>query len=120
MKIEKIPPGTEIPQLPKFNLSKHHSEVIELIEKNFKTHSGSLQNIWFPVRRKDANKQLRIFLKQRFSNFGINEDAMLENENFLFHSCLSVNMNIGLLTPKEVVKKAFKIWRKRICAIKFS
>ena len=34
---KKIPPGTEIPQLPKFNLSNHHSEVIELIEKNFKT-----------------------------------------------------------------------------------
>ena len=54
----------------------------------------------------------RIFLKQRFSNFGIYEDAMLENENFLFHSCLSVNMNIGLLTPKEVVKKALKYGEK--------
>ena len=109
---KKIPPGTEIPQLPKFNLSNHHSEVIELIEKNFKTHPGSLQNIWFPVRRKDASKQLRIFLKQRFSNFGIYEDAMLENENFLFHSCLSVNMNIGLLTPREVVNKALKYAEK--------
>jgi len=109
---KKIPPRTEIPQLPKFNLSKHHSEVIGLIEKNFKTHPGSLQNIWFPVRRKDANKQLREFLKQRFSNFGIYEDAMLENENFLFHSCLSVNMNIGLLTPKDVVKKALKYAEK--------
>ena len=37
---------------------------------------------------------------------------MLENENFLFHSCLSVNMNIGLLTPKEVVKKALKYGEK--------
>ena len=102
---KKIPPGTEIPQLPKFKLSKHHSEIIELIEKNFKTHPGSLENIWFPVRRKDANKQLSEFLKQRFSNFGIYEDAMLENENFLFHSCLSVNMNIGLLTPKKWLRK---------------
>ena len=38
--------------MPKFNLSKHHLEIIELIEKNFKTHPGSLENIWFPVRRK--------------------------------------------------------------------
>ncbi len=105
---KKIPPGTEIPQLPKFNLSKYHSEIIKLIEKNFKTHPGSLKNIWFPVRRKDANKQLTEFLKKRFLNFGIYEDAMLENENYLFHSCLSVNMNNGLLTPREVINKTLK------------
>ena len=51
-------------------------------------------------------------MKQRFSNFGNYEDAMLEDQNFLFHSCLSVNMNIGLLTPKEVVKKALKYEQK--------
>ena len=105
---KKIPSGTEIPQMPKFNLSKHHSEIIELIEKNFKTHHGSLENIWFPVRRKDANKQLTEFLKKRFLNFGIYEDAMLENENYLFHSCLSVNMNTGLLTPRDVINKTLK------------
>ena len=105
---KKIPSGTEIPQMPKFNLSKYHLEIIELIEKNFKAHPGSLENIWFPVRRKDANKQLTAFLKQRFPNFGIYEDAMLEGKNFLFHSCLSLNMNIGLLTPRDVINKAIK------------
>ena len=105
---KKIPPGTEIPKLPKFNLSKYHLEIIKLIEKNFKTHPGSLKNIWFPVRRKDANKQLTEFLKKRFLNFGIYEDAMLENENYLFHSCLSVNMNTGLLTPRDVINKTLK------------
>jgi len=109
---KKIPTGFEIPKMPTFNLSKHHSEVIELIEKNFKTHPGSLQNIWFPVRRKDANKQLNEFLKKRFLNFGVYEDAMLEGKNFLFHSCLSANMNIGLLTPEEVINKALKYAKK--------
>ena len=109
---KKIPLGTEIPELPSFKLSKHHSEIVELIEKNFNSHPGSIQNIWFPVKRKDAIKQLNQFLKQRFSNFGIYEDAMVEGQNFLFHSCLSVNMNIGLLTPKEVVKKALKYGEK--------
>ena len=106
---KKIPSGTEIPKMPKFNLSKHHLEIIELIEKNFINHPGSLEKIWFPVRRRDANKQLTEFLKHRFSNFGIYEDAMLEGKNFLFHSCLSVNMNIGLLTPKDVIRKTLKI-----------
>ena len=68
-----------------------------LIDENFNSHPGSLQNIWFPVKRSDANKQLNEFLKQRLSNFGIYEDAMLDGENFLFHSCLSINLNIGLI-----------------------
>ena len=109
---KKIPSGTEIPKIPTFKLSKYHTEIVKLIEKNFYNHPGSLQKIWFPVRRRDANKQLNNFLKQRFSNFGIYEDAMLEGQNFLFHSCLSVNMNIGLLTPNEVVNKALKYAEK--------
>ena len=109
---KKIPSGTEIPKLPTFKLSKYHSEIVKIIEKNFSTHPGSTENIWFPVKRKDATRQLNQFLKQRFSNFGMYEDAMLEGQNFLFHSCLSVNMNIGLLTPKEVVRKALKYGEK--------
>ncbi len=109
---KKIPSGTDIPKLPNFNLSKHHSEIVELIKENFNTHPGSIENIWFPVSRKDAHKQLNEFFKQRFSNFGIYEDAMIESENFLFHSCLSANLNIGLLTPNEVVNKALKYAEK--------
>ena len=105
---KKIPSDTEIPQVPRFKLSKYHSEIVELIDENFNSHPGSLQNIWFPVKRSDANKQLNEFLKQRLSNFGIYEDAMLDGENFLFHSCLSINLNIGLITPNDVIKKTLK------------
>ncbi len=105
---KKIPSDTEIPKPPRFKLSKYHSEIVELIDKNFNSHPGSLQNIWFPVKRKDANKQLNEFLKHRLSNFGIYEDAMLDGENFLFHSCLSINLNIGLLTPIDVINKTLK------------
>ena len=39
------------------------------------------------------------------SNFGAYEDAMVEGENFLFHSGLSAAMNIGILSPITVVEK---------------
>ena len=102
---KKIPKNTIIPEIPKNPQSNHHEAVINIIENNFPSHHGSLKNIWFPVTRKSALRQLEFFLKQRLENFGHYEDAMLEGKNFLFHSCLSASMNIGLLTPYEVINK---------------
>ncbi len=45
--------------------------------------------------------------------FGDYQDAILANENFLFHSILSPLLNIGLITPEEVVKKAIKTSEKK-------
>ena len=34
---------------------------------------------------------------------------MLEGENFLFHSCISSLLNIGLLTPSYVIERSIKL-----------
>ncbi len=106
---KKIPKDTLIPSLPSFKDSIHKDDVIKVISKNFHNHPGELTNLWFPVTRKDAKKQLDEFIKNRFLNFGIYEDAMLEGENFLFHSCISSLLNIGLLTPSYVIERSIKL-----------
>ena len=53
----------------------------------------------------DAKKCLNNFLKEKLNNFGPYEDAVVDNENLLFHSVLSPYLNIGLLTPDFVVKE---------------
>jgi deoxyribodipyrimidine photolyase-related protein len=103
---KKIPKNTSIPTLLQPEVSLHHNDVTKLIFNEFPDHPGTLEKIWFPVNRKGALKQLNQFLKVRFENFGRYEDAMLEGENFLFHSCISPFLNIGLLTPKEVIDKS--------------
>ena len=106
---KKIPKDTLIPSLPSFKDSVHKDDVIKVISKYFHNHPGELTNLWFPVSRKDAKKQLDEFIKNRFLNFGIYEDAMLEGENFLFHSCISSLLNIGLLTPSYVIERSIKL-----------
>jgi len=106
---KKIPKDTLIPSLPTFKDSIHKDDVIKVISKYFHNHPGELTNLWFPVSRKDAKKQLDEFIKNRFLNFGIYEDAMLEGENFLFHSCISSLLNIGLLTPSYVIERSIKL-----------
>ena len=101
---KKIPAKTPIPELPKYNLSRYHESVCDLINDHFIDHPGTLNNPWFPVNRVDAENQFTDFIRNRMSNFGIYEDAMLEGKNFLFHSCISSSMNIGLLSPKKVIQ----------------
>jgi len=101
---KKIPPNTLIPALPANTKSLHHDDVCALIEKYFDEHPGNLENPWFPVKRKEAEAQFKDFIIKRMSNFGVYEDAMLEGKNFLFHSCISSSLNIGLLSPKMVIK----------------
>ena len=109
---KKIPKNTVIPELPLPKKSIHHESISNLIATKFHDHPGSLEKIWFPVNRKGAVKQLNEFLNIRFENFGRYEDAMQQDQNFLFHSCISPFLNIGLITPKEVVDKAIKYAEK--------
>jgi deoxyribodipyrimidine photolyase-related protein len=103
---KKIPKNTIIPELLQPEVSSHHKSVKQIISTKFNDHPGSLEKIWFPVTRKGALKQLDEFLKSRFENFGRYEDAMQQEQNFLFHSCISPFLNIGLITPTEVIDKA--------------
>ena len=101
---KKIPVNTPIPDMPEIKRSAHHDDICSLIKQHFANHPGSLDNPWFPVNRRDAEIQFEDFLKLRMANFGIYEDAMLEGKNFLFHSCISASMNIGLLSPQKVIQ----------------
>tara|TARA_B100001121_G_scaffold307554_1_gene329337 strand:- start:884 stop:2362 length:1479 start_codon:yes stop_codon:yes gene_type:complete len=109
---KKIPKSERIPELLKYEVSKYHNDIKDLIDKNFNGHPGNLSNIWFPVTRQQSKISLNIFIEERLNNFGIYEDAMVNESNFLFHSTLSPALNIGLLTPDEVIKKCLKSFEK--------
>ena len=109
---KKIPKNVNPPEMITFKESKYNVEIKNLINNNFGDHPGNLNDIWFPVDRTGAQKQLDNFLKVRFENFGIYEDAMLENKNFLFHSCISPFLNTGLLTPDKVINKTLQFAKK--------
>ena len=109
---KKIPPSTVIPTLPKYKISAYHESVSKLIKQHFSNHPGELNEIWFPVRRKDVSIQLEKFLEERLNCFGVYEDALVDGKNFLFHSCLSLLLNIGLITPDEIVEKTLEVYEK--------
>ena len=81
---------------------------IKSVNKEFCNNPGSLENWYYPITSKAAEQCLQDFLEQRFHLFGEYEDAIVEDQNFLYHSVLTPMLNTGLLTPDYVVKETLK------------
>jgi deoxyribodipyrimidine photolyase-related protein len=62
----------------------------------------------FPVTHAGARAALKRFLEKRLSNFGPYEDAIIADDNPMFHSVLSAPINAGLLTPHDIIDAALK------------
>jgi deoxyribodipyrimidine photolyase-related protein len=62
--------------------------------------------VWVPYTRAAAAAYLEIFFRERFASFGPYEDALHPTHVRLFHSALSPLINIGLLSPRQVLDAA--------------
>jgi deoxyribodipyrimidine photolyase-related protein len=103
-------PG-KLPELI-FNQDKTTKDVISLVNKLFKDHPGSLENFNWTVTPEEAQKCLDFFIKNLLPEFGNWQDAMWEGEAFLYHSRLSVAMNLKLISPLKVIKAAEKAYHQ--------
>lgn len=88
-------------------------EVIDLVSKKFPEHFGDIEAFHFAVTRKDALKALDMFINERLEKFGDYQDAMIQNEPWMFHSHISFYLNIGLLLPLECIKKVEDAYRSK-------
>ena len=102
---KKIPKNIQLPEEFKKSKSKYIKEISTFIINNFSEHPGEISEVWMPLTRQEALKNLDNFLNIKFNNFGSYEDAILIEDNFLFHSALSPSLNLGLITPKEIIAK---------------
>lgn len=97
----------------KSNILPKTDKVIEAVIKDvelfFPNHPGESGDFWLATSRKEALKELNFFLKNKFELFGVYEDAIDLRDPFLYHSVLSPYINIGFITPEEIVKKAVKV-----------
>ncbi|MEM9414321.1 MAG: cryptochrome/photolyase family protein [Planctomycetota bacterium] len=108
---EKLPGSVQLPDLPEPSTTDHVRDVVELVNERFPDHPGSIEhlsNVWFPTTRSQALAWLRRFLDERFAQFGPYEDALSARGDFLFHSALTPVLNLGLITPREVIDRALE------------
>ena len=95
------PPAIDFPEE-----NNYIKEAKQYAAKNFPDNYGNVDTFIYPTSFAGAEKWLDDFLRQRFEKFGAYEDAIVAKEHFLQHSVISPLLNIGLLSPQQVLQKA--------------
>ena len=109
---KRFPKGETVPLLEVLQTNKYVTDAQQWVDEhypdNYGTSASPFGNLggFYPVTHAEAEQWLDNFLKQRFRNFGIYEDAMVAQESYLYHSVLTPALNIGLLSPQQVIDKA--------------
>ena len=101
----RLPRDQTVPELPVIQHSSATRRCLRRVTERFADHPGNAESLWLPCDQAGASAWLDEFLEQRFIGFGTYEDAITERSPTLFHSALSPLMNIGLITPEEVVRR---------------
>lgn len=109
---KKFPKNIEMPAQPQSGLTDHDKALIQLVEELFPNHPGTTEGFNWATTRQSALAKLNNFLNNRFEDFGPYEDAINDKEAFAFHSVLSPYLNMGLITPQEVLDKVLEHWQE--------
>lgn len=94
-----------------FAPSAQTQDVIELVRTRFADHFGDLEPFWFATTAAEAELARDHFLAHHLPRFGETQDAMLEGQAFLNHAVLSLYLNIGLLEPLDLCRRAEQEWQ---------
>jgi deoxyribodipyrimidine photolyase-related protein len=106
--------------------NKYIKEAISYVKKTFNDKSlyvwdGKLKDInddnieiKFPINHKDTEERLKDFIKNYLKSFGDYQDAIINTteNSLIFHSGLSPMLNVGLITPKEIIDEVLKVFNK--------
>jgi deoxyribodipyrimidine photolyase-related protein len=86
-------------------------QVLALVRTHYASHPGTVDEFGWPVTRAQALQGLQAFVEERLADFGRWQDAMWEGQPWLYHSHVSVALNLKLLHPREVVAAAEAAWQ---------
>lgn len=105
---KNTPPSVQLP-----DLTEEWEEAIAYVNEHFESNPGefNVASI-YPTNYESTNKWFQDFLQHRFFDFGIYEDAIVQQEIILHHSLLSPLINVGLLPPQFVIDETLKFAEK--------
>jgi len=100
---KKIPPSI---QYPSYN--DYYGEACTYVATHFDNNIGELDDHFclYPTNIETTKEWFNQFLELRFHEFGAYEDAIVNEHSILNHSVLTPMLNVGLITPNEIIDTA--------------
>ena len=96
---KKTPPAIQFP-----DIDEYYKEAKTYVETHFSDNLGNLTPYQlYPTNFDTTRAWLDQFFEQRFMEFGKYEDAIVAEHGILNHSVLTPMLNVGLITPREVI-----------------
>ncbi|MDV7272066.1 cryptochrome/photolyase family protein [Thioclava sp. A2] len=87
------------------------AEVLAMVGRNFPESFGQLTPFYWQTTRAGAEEARDRFLRVALPEFGTYQDAMLADRRWMYHSLLSPYLNLGLLDPLDLCRRAEAEWR---------
>jgi deoxyribodipyrimidine photolyase-related protein len=81
-------------------------EAIADVQRLFPDHFGTLETFGWPTTPAEAEEVLEDFLTTILPGFGDWQDAMAQGEPWMWHGLISTSINLGLLDPLDVCRRA--------------
>ncbi len=90
----------------KFTPDEDVEEVLTLVEDRFADNFGDIRPFWFATDSGQAKQHLAHWLEHGLPKFGDFQDAMMQDQRFMYHAIIGLYLNAGLLDPLNVCQAA--------------
>lgn len=110
---KKLPKDHPVPAEPSCKGNSFVAEAAAWADKRFGKSNLKREDLPYPVTHQEAEAWLETFIEKRFHEFGPYEDALSKEHRVLFHSVLTPMLNIGLLSPDQVVQQAVAVGKEK-------
>ena len=103
----KGPPRNLTPPLHQFVAQNPTTkQAIADVARLFPQHFGSLESFGFATTPDEAEIIVADFIGNMLPGFGDYQDAMVRDEPWMWHAIISAAMNLGLIDPLDVCRRA--------------
>ena len=104
---KKYPAGKTPPSIRYPDTDEFYTEAVRYVQTHFSGNLGALtDHSLYPTNFDTTKAWTAQFLVHRFMEFGVYEDAIVAEHSILNHSMLTPMLNVGLITPREIVEKS--------------
>jgi deoxyribodipyrimidine photolyase-related protein len=102
----RLPKDMRVPAVRRPPEDAHVREARQYVRQQFGNAPGSDEDFGYPIDHAGAARWLDEFVRQRLPLFGDYEDAISTREETLYHGVLTPMLNVGLLSPRQVIDAA--------------